>query len=188
MSFFIWQTTPSVALIRSSSCGYNILDGPAAELPFRRIGLSQTIQAETYVTQCYGSSSSGACNVFAKKNLAYNTSDEVCPFESSDICISTNSTPIRLDSGLINSHNDLGINALPKIESHIKNLSHVPQSTLPSSLRSCGRIRRMKPIFGRQKQSFSSSTSAQSRERMHHTPSSTLTGHLWTDSATILGK
>ena len=114
VSFFIWQTTPSVALIRSPSCGYNVLDGPAAELPFRRIGLSQTIQAETYVTQCYGSSSSGACNVFAKQALSYNSSDKVCPFESSDICISSNSTPIQLDSGLVDSHADLGINAPPK--------------------------------------------------------------------------
>lgn len=114
VSFFIWQTTPSLALIRSSSCGYNILDGPAAELPFRRIGLSQTIQAETYVSQCYGLSSSGACNVFAKQALTYNTSDGVCPFESADICISTNSTPIQLDSALIDSHIDLGINAPPK--------------------------------------------------------------------------
>lgn len=115
VSFFIWQATPPpVALIRSSSCGYNILDGPAAELAFRRVGLSETIQAETYVTQCYGSSASGACDVFANQSLAYNTSDGACPFESTDICISTNSTPIKLDSGLIDSHIGLGINAPPK--------------------------------------------------------------------------
>lgn len=52
VSFYIWQTKPpTVGLIRSSACGYNFLVGPAAELPFRRTGLSQTIQAETYVTQ-----------------------------------------------------------------------------------------------------------------------------------------
>jgi hypothetical protein len=52
VSFYIWQLKqPTVGLIRSSNCGYNFLVGPAAELPFRRIGLSQTIQAETYVTQ-----------------------------------------------------------------------------------------------------------------------------------------
>jgi hypothetical protein len=52
VSFYIWQTKqPTVGLIRSSNCGYNFLVGPTAELPFRRIGLSQTIQAETYVTQ-----------------------------------------------------------------------------------------------------------------------------------------
>jgi hypothetical protein len=115
ISFFIWQyTPPPIGLIRSSSCGYNVLDGPPAELPFRRTGLSQTIQAETYVTQCYGSSSSGACNVFATQALTYNTSDGICPFDSADICISTNSTPFQLDSGLIDSHIGLGINAPPK--------------------------------------------------------------------------
>jgi len=52
VSFYIWQNNPpKVGLIRSSACGYNFLVGPAAELPFRRTGLSQTIQAETYVTQ-----------------------------------------------------------------------------------------------------------------------------------------
>jgi hypothetical protein len=52
VSFYIWQDNPpTVGLIRSSACGYNFLVGPAAELPFRQTGLSQTIQAETYVTQ-----------------------------------------------------------------------------------------------------------------------------------------
>jgi hypothetical protein len=59
VSFYIWQiTVPTVALIRSSACGTNFLAGTSAELAFRRIGISETIQAETYVTQCYGSGSS----------------------------------------------------------------------------------------------------------------------------------
>ena len=101
----------TVALIRSSACGTNFLEGPSAELPFRRIGLSKTIQAETYVTQCYGSSSSGACSVYASQSIAFTRSNSTCPFQPPDLCISTNSTPYQLDSGPINSHIDLGINA-----------------------------------------------------------------------------
>jgi hypothetical protein len=114
VSFYIWQTTvPTVALIRGSVCGTYFVTDPSAELAFRRMGISETIQAETYVTQCYGSSSSGACGVYSSQSIAFNESDTTCPFQSPAICISTNSTPYQLDSGPINSHTDLGINAPP---------------------------------------------------------------------------
>jgi hypothetical protein len=114
VSFYIWQiTVPTVALIRSSACGTNFLAGTSAELAFRRIGISETIQAETYVTQCYGSSSSSACSIYSSQSIAFNGSDATCPFQSPDICISTNSTPYQLNSGPINSHTDLGINSPP---------------------------------------------------------------------------
>ncbi len=116
VSFYIWQNTvPSVVLTRSSACGYSLMSGPAAELPFRRIGLSQTILAETYVSQCYGSSpsNSGACGVYAATSINFTSNDTDCPFSSQDICITTNSTPFQLDSGPIDSQNDLGINSVP---------------------------------------------------------------------------
>jgi hypothetical protein len=90
---------------------YNFLEGPGAEISFRRSGLIETIQAETYVTQCYGSGSSGACNVHAKQATQHTPPNTTCPLTDSDICISVNSTPYQLDTGPIDSHTDLGINA-----------------------------------------------------------------------------
>ena len=115
VSFYIWQTTPpTVGLLRSDTCGYNFLQGPGTDTSFRRSGLIETIQAETYVSQCYGSGTSGACNVYAKQNISYTSSNGSCPFASSDICIIENSAPYRLDTGPIDSHTDLGINAPPQ--------------------------------------------------------------------------
>jgi hypothetical protein len=115
VSSYIWQTKePTVGLVRSGTCGYSIPEGPGADLATRQSGISVTIAAETYVTQCYGTGSTGACDVYAKQALNYNSSDTTCPFPSPDICISTNSTPYRLDTGPLDSHSDLGINAPPK--------------------------------------------------------------------------
>lgn len=63
--------------------------------------------------QCYGSgSSSGACNVYSTPAIAYaQATNASCPFASPDICIDVNSAPMQLDSGPIDSHVHLGINA-----------------------------------------------------------------------------
>jgi hypothetical protein len=115
VSFYIWQTTPpTVGLIRSGVCGYNVFQGPGAESSFRRSGLIETLAAETYVTQCYGSGTSGGCSVYAEQALSYSRSNASCPFASSGICISENSAPYLLDTGPIDSHTDLGINAPPE--------------------------------------------------------------------------
>jgi hypothetical protein len=114
VSFYIWQTSPpTVGLVRGGVCGYNILAGPNAETSYRRSGLFETVQAETYVNQCYGASSSGVCNVYAERKISYHGSDTTCPFTTADICITTNSKPYRLETALIDSHTDLGINAPP---------------------------------------------------------------------------
>ncbi|KAF2267718.1 hypothetical protein CC78DRAFT_576718 [Lojkania enalia] len=66
-----------------------------------------------YATQCYGNSTLPAsCRTFPRANLLYSISRGIkCPFPGQgDICRNS-STAIRLDSGFINSHFDLGINA-----------------------------------------------------------------------------
>lgn len=76
VSFHIWQfTSPNVCLIRGSRRGHNFLEGPNAQLPFRRTGLSQTIQAETYVSQCYSSRVSGSYSIYTSQAISYNRSD-----------------------------------------------------------------------------------------------------------------
>lgn len=117
VSFYIWQSrVPDVGLIHSPNCGYLVLNSSGDTLPFRSIGLSQTILAETWVSQCYTNSSqqSGACNLYPQQALGFKKITGVaCPFASPSICISTNSTPHQMDTGPINSHSDLGINAPP---------------------------------------------------------------------------
>lgn len=105
-----------VALIRGQYCGYNEILLPdyfnqSAEVSFVNFILTQTILAETYVSQCYGSNSAPACNIYPSQSISFEASDAECPFESPGICIAENSTPYRMDSGPLNSHIDLGINA-----------------------------------------------------------------------------
>ena len=117
VSFYIWQDrVPLVGLIKSPNCGYLAFNNTQSTVPFRSTGVSQTILAETWVSQCYGETStdSAACNLYPSQSLNVIPTDEVkCPFTSPDICITTNSTPHQMDSGLINSHFDLGMNAPP---------------------------------------------------------------------------
>ncbi|KAI1179059.1 hypothetical protein F4777DRAFT_586302 [Nemania sp. FL0916] len=94
-------------LVRSTTC--DILGRFAAE---------KSNNAANYGQQCYNTSSSGsdrsrtsACNIFIRGNLptaVINYASD-CPFEQK-ICRDARST-IYLDSGYIDSHNDLGSNA-----------------------------------------------------------------------------
>lgn len=69
-----------------------------------------------YKTACYsGSKSADSCRTFAQSTLPYTVTRGVpCPFPGEDrICLSKNGS-IRLDSGFLDSHYHLGINAPPK--------------------------------------------------------------------------
>lgn len=68
-----------------------------------------------YKSVCYpNSGSTDSCRTFARSSLPYTvTHGTPCPFPGGDrICLSNNGS-IRLDSGFLNSHHDLGINAPP---------------------------------------------------------------------------
>ncbi|KAF7516698.1 hypothetical protein G7054_g14048 [Neopestalotiopsis clavispora] len=71
--------------------------------------------AADYAQQCYSNDSSGilSCDRFVVKGLQTATTEtnRSCPFQG-DIC-QTNSTNIRLDTGYIDSHEQLGLNAPP---------------------------------------------------------------------------
>lgn len=117
---FVWQYNVTTCLIRSSACGFNnLLSGDLTydsnnEVPYVSFRLRKTIEAETYVAQCYDNTSP-ACAVYAKPALSFEPFEGACPFARDDFCLgpSSNSTPFMLSSGPINSHTDLGINAAP---------------------------------------------------------------------------
>lgn len=70
----------------------------------------------SYAQQCYGESVvTQGCSIYVKKQIFQKTlTNASCPFPGKDkICI-LNSTNLSIDSGMIDSHKDLGINAAPK--------------------------------------------------------------------------
>lgn len=79
----------------------------------------QTVREQlslNYALRCYRNSSLAEdCPTFPRKNLAFNfTRNIACPFPGGKrICRDPN-IAVRLDSGYINSHSDLGINAAPQ--------------------------------------------------------------------------
>jgi hypothetical protein len=69
-----------------------------------------------YVDTCYGNNTDAArCAIYRQTKLSYNkTVNVACPFPGGDkICQNANGT-IRLETGYINSNNDLGVNSKPE--------------------------------------------------------------------------
>ena len=68
-----------------------------------------------YESSCYtGSGSTSSCSTFARSNLSFTSkSGNPCPFPGKErICLSPDQA-LRLDSGFLDSHYDLGINSPP---------------------------------------------------------------------------
>ncbi|KAI1734566.1 hypothetical protein F4680DRAFT_453841 [Xylaria scruposa] len=103
-------------LVKSNNCGYpfltSIFDDPEkhfAGLPYRA-GLINN--AANYALQCYLSNNSVGldCNRYIRKHIAGTVDMEApCPFDN-HMC-RNESLNIRLDSGYIDSHKDLGVNS-----------------------------------------------------------------------------
>jgi hypothetical protein len=105
-------------LIRSRYCGPIILNSTYADESTRnQFNAEKVNNAANYAQQCYSaadgkgeSSRTTACNKFVVSSLpttANYTFD--CPFQQK-ICLKPNNT-LRLDTGYIDSHRDLGLNA-----------------------------------------------------------------------------
>ena len=69
-----------------------------------------------YALSCYGNSTfADSCPTFAKENLPIEiTRDVSCPFPGQETICRNATGAIRIDSGYLDSHFDLGINAHPK--------------------------------------------------------------------------
>ncbi|KAI9146956.1 hypothetical protein HJFPF1_12985 [Paramyrothecium foliicola] len=110
-------TAGNEVLIKSPGCGFidELKFGENASLP-NTLGIyqaNQIEQAAEYAQRCYGSSPTD-CNTFVRNSLPVTTiSNASCPFEGG-ICIDDNSNLI-LDSGLMDSLLDLGLNTPPDL-------------------------------------------------------------------------
>jgi hypothetical protein len=78
--------------------------------------LADTYEAATYVRQCYGENTTAslACNLYNRRSLSFTTNpNATCPFPS-DLCIFNNQSAFSMDTGLVDSHSDLVVNARPE--------------------------------------------------------------------------
>lgn len=96
-------------LLRGSQCGYWSSDGSrAGESSFQAKVLGDTQKAATYARNCYrGSGDSLGCNTYARPEIKYEGKAADCPFQDG-LCWKNHT--YQLDTGLIDSHYDLGIN------------------------------------------------------------------------------
>ncbi|KAJ9608181.1 hypothetical protein H2200_007169 [Cladophialophora chaetospira] len=103
-------------LIISNDCGYWSFD-PAATLEQRTLAmqykdLNDTLVAAEYARQCYDKDTSLnnklRCGMYTKQSIDWKSMDTECPFDHS-IC----SVPqaYKMDTGIVDSHFDLGVNA-----------------------------------------------------------------------------
>lgn len=103
-------------LIRSPDCGSLNLTGNSDSqqslAAFNSVNVNDTLAATTYSRACYGSSQSLLqCTQYPQQQLPWKiTQNATCPF-THDICIDGVSSAYEMDSGPIDSHDALGINA-----------------------------------------------------------------------------
>ena len=111
----------NVVLLRPTNCGLEVVQD-ASDLVTRGTVNYQwsakhsndTRQSRAYGDQCYGSANGTlGCSIFAVQRLPYSIrTNAVCPFD--DLCRLGRESAVELDTGLLDSHTHLGINARPK--------------------------------------------------------------------------
>ncbi|RVX69850.1 hypothetical protein B0A52_05684 [Exophiala mesophila] len=112
----ITQAAGAQRLIVSGSCGFWAVNA-SADINSRTVAmqnkdLNDTILAASYARQCYAQASSLnnlRCSTYTKPRIQYTESEVSCPFADPSICSAPRA--FQLDSGVIDSHHDLGINA-----------------------------------------------------------------------------
>ena len=103
-------------LIKSPHCGNLEVGKDNASLPgsvaASSLDLNDTLAATTYSRACYGNAGNAlGCNQYVRQQLHW-TSDQnaTCPF-SPELCIYGSTAAYEMDTGLLSTHEDLGINA-----------------------------------------------------------------------------
>ena len=114
-------------LLSGRNCGFGLVDGIDTEdymttfLPY--IHQRMTFSAN-YAQTCYRKdTASQDCPTFVRKSLPWTgTYDIGCPFPGRDKICRRNSRNIRLDTGYIDSHFDLGINSPSENRFSVRNM------------------------------------------------------------------
>ena len=113
------RTGSDVLLAESPYCGFALpqvsdsVNGGDTFNMFQKRDIDLVSSADAYVQQCYNESTTTAqCSTFPRQSLPYKRTVVDCPFGSiKDLCLTVNSSTIQLDTGLLDSNFDFGINA-----------------------------------------------------------------------------
>jgi hypothetical protein len=117
-SIFTSEVTKSVGnstIILGPSCGYIMPsnENKTQSIDYTSKTLADTYEAAVYVRQCYRETTSLACSVYNRRSLSFTTNPNAsCPFLG--LCIFNDNSAFSMDTGLVDSHSDLGINARPE--------------------------------------------------------------------------
>ena len=119
---FLWTEgyVAQEALVRSQNpCGtlsVNDVNDRLQRNLFEFTDNNATVAADQYVKQCYldEPSATAPCAFYPQRRLDIKKSDGQCPFDVSQNCITTNSTPFTMDTEYIDSSDSLGMNAKPE--------------------------------------------------------------------------
>lgn len=112
----VTKSAGNARLIRSNNCGYFRLDGSnslQSVYAYNAKGLNDTTTAANYARACYGGAHDPLqCSTFVQSELPW-TSDQnaTCPFANDTTCLWSNTAAFKMETDLIDSHSDLGINA-----------------------------------------------------------------------------
>ncbi|KAF4214795.1 hypothetical protein CNMCM6805_009440 [Aspergillus fumigatiaffinis] len=111
---YITKTAGKSTIIIGPGCGgftYNASDS----IIMCSKTLQDTYEAATYVRQCYQGSPSGLmCGTYARPSIPFTTNQNAsCPF-ASELCAYNDRSAFEMDTSLLDSQTDFGINARPK--------------------------------------------------------------------------
>jgi hypothetical protein len=110
---YITKTASKSTIIIGPACGGFKFN--ASDSTMNSKTLQDTYEAATYVHQCYQGSPSGLlCGTYARPSIPFTTNQNAsCPF-ASELCAYNNLSAFQMDTGLLDSQTDFGINARPK--------------------------------------------------------------------------
>lgn len=111
-----WTTTGNQYLVNSNYCAlaFSAVDTLSSSDFFSTIQ-SQLETTSIDALQCdKNRSETSRCGYLPTTHIDWTAKATSCPFPDQSLCVATNSTPIILDSGYINSNTHLGMNSPPK--------------------------------------------------------------------------
>ncbi|KAE8349837.1 hypothetical protein BDV28DRAFT_52778 [Aspergillus coremiiformis] len=111
---YVTKVPGNTTIILGPRCGgYAVPPDLGSTAIFLSKALADTQVAATYANQCYLGHSSLACGTYVRQNLPFTTEQNVsCPF-AKDLCQFNDHSAFAMDTGLLDSHDDFGMNAPP---------------------------------------------------------------------------
>ena len=111
----VTKSAGNQTLIRSPNCGTWALNGTGSQLElfaYTSKVLNDTITAASYARACYGNTQNVLqCDQYAQQQIKWTTNQNAsCPF-ASGTCILGDTAAYEMDTGPVDSHDVLGINA-----------------------------------------------------------------------------